>query len=400
MAGYAVLFLDLDDFKKINDSLGHETGDKILIEAAVRLRNVVRSGDTVGRLGGDEFIVLLGGLTDAADAQAIAENLLNRFKDPFRIDGRELILSVSIGIASFPVDGDNDSELLRKADSAMYHSKELGRNAYSYFTDAMNRNVSRRLALEEQMHGALNRGEFTVVYQPKVDISSGNIMGAEALLRWFNPAIGHVSPTEFIPIAEQTGLIVPLGKFVLTEVLSITALLQKEHNPDFRMAANLSPRQFRDTDLVSFIKDALHQSGVTSESLELEITEGVLLGGHAYINDTLATLSDLGVSVAMDDFGTGYSSLSYLRSYPFTTLKIDRSFIMGIEKDTADRELINAIVAMAHALNLTVVAEGVETEEQLSYLKNLGCDYAQGYLFSKPVSVDAIKSLLTKGTTE
>jgi diguanylate cyclase (GGDEF)-like protein/PAS domain S-box-containing protein len=396
----AVLFLDLDDFKKINDSLGHETGDKILIEAAVRLRNVVRSGDTVGRLGGDEFIVLLGGLTDAADAQAIAENLLNRFKDPFRIDGRELILSVSIGIASFPVDGDNDSELLRKADSAMYHSKELGRNAYSYFTDAMNRNVSRRLALEEQMHGALNRGEFTVVYQPKVDISSGNIMGAEALLRWFNPAIGHVSPAEFIPIAEQTGLIVPLGKFVLTEVLSITALLQKEHNPDFRMAANLSPRQFRDTDLVSFIKDALHQSGVTSESLELEITEGVLLGGHAYINDTLATLSDLGVSVAMDDFGTGYSSLSYLRSYPFTTLKIDRSFIMGIEKDTADRELINAIVAMAHALNLTVVAEGVETEEQLSYLKNLGCDYAQGYLFSKPVSVDAIKSLLTKGIAE
>ena len=390
----AVMFLDLDDFKKINDSLGHDTGDKLLIEAAVRLRNVVRSGDTVGRLGGDEFIVLLGGLTDAVDAQAIAENLLNRFSDPFRIDGRELILSVSIGIASFPVDGDSDSELLRKADSAMYHSKELGRNTYSYFTDAMNRNVSRRLALEEQMHGALNRGEFTVVYQPKIDISSGRIMGAEALLRWLNPAIGHVSPVEFIPVAEQTGMIVPLGQFVLTEVLGITARWQNEHNPDFCMAVNLSPRQFRDADLVSFIEGALHQSGVSSESLELEIAEGVLLDGHAYINDTLAILSDLGVSVAMDDFGTGYSSLGYLRSYPFTTLKIDRSFIMGIEKDTADRELINAIVAMAHALNLKVVAEGVETAEQLSYLKDLGCDYAQGCLFSKPVSADEIKSLL------
>ena len=219
-------------------------------------------------------------------------------------------------------------------------------------------------------------------------------MGVEALLRWLNPAIGHVSPVEFIPVAEQTGLIVPLGQFVLTEVLGMTAGLQKEHNPEFRMAVNLSPRQFRDADLVRFIEGALHQSGVSSEFLELEITEGVLLDGHAYINDTLAILSDLGVSVAMDDFGTGYSSLGYLRNYPFTTLKIDRSFIMGIEKDTADRELINAIVAMAHALKLKVVAEGVETAEQLSYLKELGCDYAQGYLFSKPVSADEIKSLL------
>jgi diguanylate cyclase (GGDEF)-like protein/PAS domain S-box-containing protein len=395
----AVLFLDLDDFKKINDSLGHETGDKLLIEAAARLRNVVRSGDTVGRLGGDEFIVLLGGITDTADAHLTAENLLNRFRDAFSIDGRELILTVSIGIAFFPGDGNSASELLRNADSAMYHSKELGRNTYSYFTETMNRDVSRRLALEEQMHGALSRGEFSVVYQPQIDISNGNIMGTEALLRWFNPAIGQVSPYEFIPVAEQTGLIVQLGQFVLTEVLNATTQWQKSHNPDFRMAVNLSPRQFRDPGLVEFIEDALHQSGVAADSLELEVTEGVLMSGHAYIIDALETLSVLGVSIAMDDFGTGYSSLSYLQNYPFHTLKIDKSFIAGLSRNTADRNLVNAIVAMAHGLNLKVVAEGVETEEQFRFLKDLGCDYAQGYLFSKPVSVDGINELLKKGLT-
>jgi len=390
----AILFLDLDDFKKINDTLGHETGDKLLIEAAERLRNVVRSGDTVGRLGGDEFIVLLGGLTDGVDAHLVAENLLNRFKDAFRIDGRELMLTVSIGIAFFPGDGDNASELLRNADSAMYHSKELGRNTYSYFTEAMNRDVSRRLALEEQIHGALDRGEFSIVYQPQIKITSGKIMGAEALLRWFNPALGNVSPVEFIPIAEQTGLIVPLGQFVLTEALNMTAYWQKEHAPGFRMAVNLSPRQFRDPDLVKFIEEVIRQSGVTSESLELEITEGLLMNAHAYISDALTALNNLGVSIAMDDFGTGYSSLSYLRSYPFDVLKIDKSFIRDITADPAARELINATVAMAHGLNLKVIAEGVETEEQFNYLKDLGCEYAQGYLFSKPVSIDEITGML------
>jgi diguanylate cyclase (GGDEF)-like protein/PAS domain S-box-containing protein len=391
-------FLALDRLSQLLN--GHETGDKLLVEAAARLRNVVRSGDTVGRLGGDEFIVLLGGITDTADAHLTAENLLNRFRDAFSIDGRELILTVSIGIALFPGDGESASELLRNADSAMYHSKELGRNTYSYFTETMNRDVSRRLALEEQMHGALSRGEFSVVYQPQIDISNGNIMGTEALLRWFNPAVGQISPYEFIPVAEQTGMIVQLGQFVLTEVLSATAQWQKSHNPGFRMAVNLSPRQFRDPDLVDFIEDALHQSGVAAESLELEITEGVLMSGHGYIIDALETLSVLGVSIAMDDFGTGYSSLSYLQNYPFHTLKIDQSFIAGISKNTADRKLVNAIIAMAHGLNLKVVAEGVETEEQFSYLKDLGCDYAQGYLFSKPASVDEINKLLNNGIAE
>ena len=222
-------------------------------------------------------------------------------------------------------------------------------------------------------------------------------MGAEALLRWHNPAIGQVSPNEFIPIAEQIGLIVQLGRFVIDEVLNRTAIWQKEHNPCFRITVNISPRQFRDPDLLDFITNTLHQSGVASKTLELEITEGVLMSGHAYIKDALEQLSGLGVSVSMDDFGTGYSSLSYLRSYPFNTLKIDRSFIMGISEDTTDRELINAIIAMAHGLNMKVIAEGVETEEQLHFLKELGCNYAQGYLLSKPITADEISNLLSSG---
>ncbi|MBT4076739.1 MAG: PAS domain S-box protein, partial [Gammaproteobacteria bacterium] len=253
----AVLFLDMDDFKKVNDTLGHETGDKLLIEASERLRGIIRSGDTVGRFGGDEFIILLGGLSDSADARPIAENLLNRFRDAFRIDGRELMITLSVGIAVYPGDGENSSELLRNADSAMYHSKELGRNTYTYFTDEMNRDVSRRLALEEQIHGALERGEFSVYYQPQINIKNAKVMGAEALLRWFNPALGQVSPVEFIPIAEQTGLIVPLGKFVLTEALTQTELWQKQFDANFRIAVNLSPRQFRDPDLVTSIEQIL-----------------------------------------------------------------------------------------------------------------------------------------------
>lgn len=379
----AVLFLDLDDFKKINDTLGHETGDKLLIEAAERLRSVARNGDTVGRLGGDEFIILLGGLTDAADARPAAENLLNRLRDSFKIDKRELILTVSVGISIFPEDGDNASDLLRNADSAMYHSKDLGRNTYSFYTDAMNHEISRRLALEEQIHGALDRNEFSVLYQPQIDISSGKIVSAEALLRWHNPLLGKVSPTEFIPITEQTGLIVSLGQFVLTQALAQLAKWQQDFDPEIRIAVNLSPRQFRDPELVNFIENTIKQAKVSCQSLELEITEGVLMSGHSNIDSALTALSNMGVCLAMDDFGTGYSSLSYLRNYPFHVLKIDRSFICDITTDSAVCELVNATIAMAHSLKLKVVAEGIETEKQLAYLKQLDCDFGQGYYFGK-----------------
>ncbi len=394
----AVLFLDLDDFKKINDSLGHDAGDKLLKEAALRLRDGIRGGDTVGRLGGDEFIVLLGGIDDAADVCSVAETLLSKFMDAFRIDGRELILTASIGISIYPDDGNTPSELLRNSDSAMYHSKEQGRNTYSYFTEEMNQGVSRRLLLEEQMHGALDRGEFRLLYQPKVDLNSGRVIGVEALLRWTNPALGEVSPLEFIHTAEQTGLIVPMGEYVLTEALAMVAKWRPYLGESFTMAVNLSPRQFRDPNLVQFIQGAIDKSGVSGKQLELEITEGLLMSGHAYIDDALSELSALEVSIAMDDFGTGYSSLSYLRSYPFNVLKIDREFVNDITVDPADRELVNAAIVMAHGLGLKVVAEGVETEAQRVLLSEQGCDYGQGYLFSKPIAPGEMTKVLVTGS--
>ena len=390
----ALLFLDLDDFKKINDTLGHETGDLLLIEAANRLRSVVRSVDTVGRLGGDEFVIILGSLSSVEEAHPIIENLLNQFREMFIIRGRELMLTASVGVAVFPNDANDASELLRNADSAMYDAKACGRNTFSYYTAQMNQCAQRRLAIEEQIHGALNRQEFSVFYQAKTDLASGEIMGAEALLRWHNPVLGNVPPDEFISIAEQTGNIIQLGQFVLKQALSQTALWHKQFDGDFQIAINLSPRQFRDHMLVKFIEDSLKATGVAADKLELEITEGVLLSGHNYVEAMLTNITNLGVKLAMDDFGTGYSSLSYLRSYPFDVLKIDRSFINEITNSDKDKALINAVVSMSHALNLRVVAEGIETDEQCNYLRKLGCDYGQGYLFSKPITADAMSSLL------
>ena len=381
----AVLFLDLDDFKKINDSLGHEIGDKVLIQSAYRLKQVLREGDTVGRLGGDEFIVLLRGITEHQDALVITENLLNSFKEPFLIDGRELMLTLSIGVAISPENGRSASDLLRNADTAMYQAKGLGRNTYSFFSKEMNTMMLRRFEIEEQMHGALERNEFELYYQPQFDVNNQNITGVEALLRWHNSVLGNVTPDEFIPIAEHTGLIIPIGRFVIKQALILLNEWQSSHHSNVTMAVNLSPSQFRDSELLSFIKDSLVETNVSAENLELEITEGVLMSGQSHIHDALIEINELGIKLSMDDFGTGYSSLSYLRQYAFDVLKIDQSFISGIPLNKADSELVNTIIAMAHSLGLTVVAEGVETKEQLTLLAELGCDLVQGYYFSKPI---------------
>jgi len=381
----AVVFLDLDGFKKVNDTLGHEVGDKLLVKAADRLRTIVRAPDTVARLGGDEFVIILGGLSAISNVSGIVEKILDCIKEVFLIDNRQLILTASAGIAIFPSDGNNVSELLRSADSAMYHSKETGRNTFSFFTKAMNEEVARQLTVEEQLHGAIERDELEVYYQTQIDIKTNRIIGAEALVRWNNNALGNVSPVEFIPIAEQTGIIIQLGEFVLKQALKTIKKWQSVKGEKFRIAVNLSPRQFHEPTLVEKIKKTLLDAQVESESLELEITEGVLMIGHDFIDNALDELSELGVFIAMDDFGTGYSSLSYLRKYPFDILKIDRSFVKDISTDPADKELISATVAMAHGLGLKVVAEGVETDEQYQFLKKIGCDYAQGYLFSKPM---------------
>ncbi|MFQ3248335.1 MAG: diguanylate cyclase (GGDEF)-like protein/PAS domain S-box-containing protein [Glaciecola sp.] len=383
---FAVLFIDLDDFKKVNDSLGHEVGDSLLITAGKRLKSTIREVDTVARLGGDEFIIFLGHLKSANDAIPTIESILTQLKRPFSIDNRELVITASVGVAMYPDDGVSTSELLRKADSAMYNAKAVGRNTFSFFTESMNQQVSRRLELEEYLHSAIQRDEFEVVYQPKINIADGEIVGAEALLRWHCEALGEVSPDEFIPVAEQSGLIDKLGEFVLCEALTALAEWQNLNRTKIQMAVNLSPVQFRDPDLVKFIKTALEEREIDGEDLELEITEGVLLSGHSFITKALKELDALGIFLAMDDFGTGYSSISYLRSYSFDTLKIDRHFINDITEDNEVLELVNATIVMAHALKIIVVAEGVETKEQYACLKNLGCDFVQGYYFSRPVS--------------
>lgn len=390
----AVLFLDLDDFKKINDSLGHEVGDELLIQVAARLRESLRNADTIGRLGGDEFIVLLGGLTAPADARLVVDNLLKNLRQPYLLKNRELVLTASLGIAVYPGDGDTPAELLRSADTAMYHAKSEGRNTYHYFTPEMNEDVSRRLMLEQHLHGALARGELRLCYQPVVDLASRTVVGFEALLRWHNALLGETSPTEFIPIAEQTGLIVSIGEFVLNEALGALAAWQRRYGRTFKMAVNMSPRQFRDPKLLERVAGVLKALDVPPESLELEITEGVLMVGHAYIENALATLRDLGVGIIMDDFGTGYSSLGYLRTYPFDGLKVDRSFVGDIEDEKRGRKLVSAAIAMAHGLGLRVVAEGVETEAQLEFLMQQGCDLAQGYYFSRPIPAEEVDTLL------
>lgn len=390
----ALLYIDLDDFKKVNDTLGHPVGDELLKQFAARLRDSVRAVDTVGRLGGDEFVVVLGGLIDFEKVSLIAETLITRASQPYTIDGKELIVTASVGIAVYPDDGLTANELLQRADSAMYHSKNSGRNMHSYFTDEMHREVARRLTLEQALRGAIERNEIGVFYQPQYDLSANRIMGAEALLRWQHPTLGVVSPSEFIPIAEQSGEIIPLGKFVLAQALRMTYEWQSRYMEDFRISVNLSPRQFRELTLVEHIQQSLEDSGISSKHLELEITEGVLIRGNHDVEVALNALANLEISLAMDDFGTGYSSLSYLRRYPFNVVKIDQSFVRDIVSDPHDRELINAAIRMAHSLKLRVIAEGVETEEQLAQLKALHCDFAQGFLFSEPVSADAMTVIL------
>ena len=381
----AVLFLDLDDFKKVNDSLGHEVGDQLLVQCARRLGSVLRDTDTIGRLGGDEFIVLLGGLADGSLAQRVADHLLAQFSRPFGVGERRLKITASIGIALYPTDGTEVSELLRNSDAAMYHAKQMEPNTYAFFTAQLNQRVSRRLEMEQQLHGALERGEFSVYYQPKIELHSGKVTGAEALLRWHNPALGRVPPTEFIAIAEQTSLVVPLGEYVMREALSACARWQSEFDRAFCIAVNLSPIQVRDTTLVGRVQAMLEQYGIAAKALELEITEGVLMRQQTEVEACLKGLIQLGVHIAMDDFGTGYSSLSYLRSYPFHVLKIDRSFLDDVTVDESNRQLIRAAIAMAHGLNMQVVAEGIETQEQQALLSEMGCDYGQGYLISKPM---------------
>jgi len=381
----AVLFVDLDRFKTLNDSLGHFAGDNVLRTVADRLRGAVRIEDTVSRLGGDEFVILLKHLARPADAVEVARKIIEVLSNPMHLDEHELRLGSSIGISVYPEHGDSATRLIANADAAMYHVKKSGRSNFAFFTPEMSTFFPKRLALESELRAALEKGQLVLHYQPKVDMRSGNIVGMEALVRWQHPQRGMIAPSEFIPFAEETGLIVPLGRWVLQEACRQNRAWQELGIADLVVAVNISGVQFQQRDLVETVADALETSGLAARHLELEITESVVMQNAPEAIVMLEQLHRMGVGLSIDDFGTGYSSLNYLKRFPIDTLKIDQSFIRDISSDNDDAAIVRAIIALAHGMRLRVVAEGVETVGQLEFLRALGNDQYQGYLYSKPL---------------
>jgi diguanylate cyclase (GGDEF)-like protein/PAS domain S-box-containing protein len=389
----AVLLLDLDRFKVINDSLGHNFGDRLLCEVARRLSESVREADTVARLGGDEFVLLLTELAGTKDAGLVANKILHQLAQPYRLDGREITLTASLGISLYPRDGLDVATLIRNADTAMYQSKRDG-STFSYYATEMNQKVLATLEMESGLRNALERREFCLHYQPQVDLAGGRVIGCEALLRWLHPQKGMIPPGDFIPLAEETGLIAPIGAWVLDEACRQAVAWQKAGLPKLRMAVNLSARQFRKGDLPQQVRKTLYQTGLAADRLELELTESMVMDDPVGAKQTMQGLKELGVSLSLDDFGTGYSSLNYLRRFPVDSLKIDRSFIRDVVVDPSGASVVTSIIDIAHNLRLAAVAEGVETREQLDFLVGCGCDSYQGFFFSKPISAEDFTSLL------
>ncbi len=402
----AVLFLDLDRFKRINDTLGHNIGDLLLQSVAARLQQCVRTsevptrvnadaaGSLISRLGGDEFVILLTEIDHIQDAAKVARRILDSLTAPFELSGHEIFISTSIGIAVYPVDGRDADTLLKNADAAMYSAKEQGRNNFQFYTESMNAAAFERLALENNLRKALARGEFRLHYQPQLDTQSGKIVAVEALIRWHHPDLGLVPPVDFIPLAEETGLIVPIGAWVLQAASEQNRQWQKMGLPPLRMTVNISSQQFRQNDLVQNVSHALETSGLEPQCLELELTESAIMHNTDLAISMLRQLKLMGIRIALDDFGTGYSSLSYLKRFPIDVVKIDRSFVRGLNRDGDDEAITLAIIAMAHSLDLKVVAEGVETKEQLTFLREHNCDLVQGYYYSPAVPPDGIEALL------
>ncbi len=390
----AVLFLDLDHFKFINDSLGHDNGDRLLRIIADRLVSCLRKGDTVARQGGDDFIIVLPEVARSEDAAVVAAKVLQVVGWPLKIGEHELEVSCSIGISIFPRDGDNAHTLMKNADMALYRAKEQGRNNIQFFTDELNHKATSRMTMEKYLRRALERNEFHLCYQPQVDLRSGRITGMEALLRWQSPELGIVPPDTFIPLAEDTGLILPIGEWVLSTACPQAAAWQKAGPTPLTLAVNLSPRQFWHSGLVSTITSALANSGFPASRLELEIIESMVMRNFDTTMSMVQELKRLGIQLTIDDFGTGYSSLTYLKRFPFDKLKIDKFFIQDVLIDAGSAAIVRAIIAMARSLGLRVVAEGIETEAQLDYVRCWNCDDMQGYYFCRPVPADRFEQML------
>jgi len=383
----AVLFLDLDRFKHVNDAYGHETGDRLLMEVAHRLRSCVRETDTIARIGGDEFSILLSEIRQAEDAARIAEKVISCMQKPFVINNYELHMSASIGISTYPDDSIRPEMLLKCADVAMYHAKELGRGSYQFYNQFMKARTIERMIFENNLRKALDRGELLVYYQPQMDIHTRKIVCAEALVRWQHPEMGLLDPIKFIPLAEDTGLIKFIGEFVLRTACAQGKTWQDSGQPRLCTTVNLSAHEFQNPGIVELITRVLGETGHDPELLELEITESTAMRDSAHTIEKLQKLSDMGVRFSLDDFGTGYSSLSYLKKLPIKKLKIDKSFVSGLMDDKDSQAIVYAVIAMAHSLNLSVVAEGVETDEQMDFLNSCNCDQVQGYLYSRPLPV-------------
>lgn len=393
----AVMFLDLDRFKLINDIFGHGAGDQLLITVADRLSCTVSSEATIARLGGDEFTLLLPGIEGTAHAERIAQSILDVISQPFEIAGRELTISASIGISLYPEGGRDVDTLMKNADTAMYRAKETGRNNYRFYTTAMDAQAFERLALEQDLRKAIDRNELFLHYQPQVNIQSGQIVGVEALLRWHHPTHGMLPPAKFIPLAEDTQLIIPIGEWVLRTACKQNKAWQRAGYPPMRVAVNLSASQFQQKNLVQLVAQILEEAQLEPKYLELEITETIAMQNVGQVIETLQELAKLGVEISIDDFGTGYSSLNYLKHFPIHRLKIDQSFVHDITYDPLGAAIATSIIAMAHSLDLNVIAEGVETKEQLQFLQEKRCDEMQGYYFSRPLSAEDLEGLLREG---
>jgi len=391
---FAVLFVDLDRFKIVNDTLGHESGDVLLKEMSERFRHTLRASDVVARLGGDEFVVLVQEVKESRQVATVARKILSSTIRPITINGQECRVTASVGIALFPADGDSHQSLMKNADIAMYLAKEEGKNNFQFYSKDIKTQSLERMTLETNLRRALERNEFTLHYQAKRDLRSGDITGVEALLRWNNVELGAVSPMQFIPVAEETGLIVPIGRWVLKTACAQNMAWQREGLPPVCIAVNLSPRQFADPNLLADIKTTLRETGMASHLLELEVTEGMVMHNTERAVKLLTAIKEMGVRLAIDDFGTGYSSLAQIKRFPIDTLKVDRSFIREIPGDTEDRAITEAIIAMGKTLSLTVVAEGVETNEQERFLREHACDEMQGYYFSKPIAATEFAQFL------
>jgi diguanylate cyclase (GGDEF)-like protein/PAS domain S-box-containing protein len=390
----AVLFLDLDRFKVINDSLGHSIGDELLRQVAERIQEYVREGDTVARLGGDEFTLLVPGISAEDDAAKIARKICEAIRDPFWIDGRELFVTTSVGVSVYPSDGHDAETLVRNADSAMYRAKEQGRDNYQLYTPAMNAKAVERLSLESRLRQAIANDELELHFQPFIDLRTAELLGAEALIRWRHPELGLIPPGEFIPLAELSGLIVPIGEWVLRTACAEARKWHKKGFSHLTVSVNLSSRQFQQNDLVNQVTNALQETGLEADKLDLEITESNAMQNAEHSINTLWGLKKRGVRISMDDFGTGYSSLNYLKRFPIDRIKLDQSFVRDLPSDKDDAAIAMAVIAMGRSLELVVIAEGVETEEQLAFLKGHKCDQLQGFLLSRPLPPEAFGQFL------